>query len=175
MTRDTAAPGLCFKANQGFTLVELLVVFLILAILSQMALMYLSDIRKRSSDAVAISEGRGLINAISQAFLDQSDVKMQHGSGLGGGPGAAGATGAVGTLTLSDNPRTPIYSLTDKVKADIEHIIGDPASPFDDVVTVSVWHMEGSSFTGAGANNDQRKEFTYMLNLATNDTTMASW
>jgi len=66
------------SSDRGFTLIELLMAFLIIAALTAMGMMHMGDVRRRSGDAVAISEGRSLINAVSSVVLNQENVDLTH-------------------------------------------------------------------------------------------------
>jgi len=144
-------------SSRGFTLVELLVSFMIIAALAAMGMMYMADVRKRSADAVAISEGRSLINAISQSFLQNDNADLNHLDPSGGN--------AIGSPA--------IYTLPNKVKAYITHTPTDPANGiYGNFILVSVWHTEGTTGTSL---EDSRREFTYRINEETGDFEMPPW
>ena len=45
------------KDNKGFTVIELLMVFIVLGVLAQMAWTFMIDLRTRSYDVTAVADG----------------------------------------------------------------------------------------------------------------------
>jgi len=61
------------KDKRGFTFVELLMVFIILAALAQVGLIFFLDLRTRSSDVMAVSDGRNLVSIVRNNFVNLDD------------------------------------------------------------------------------------------------------
>lgn len=97
--------------NQGFTLIELLMVIIVLGILSQIALLFTLDLRTRSFDVMALADGRNLITAVRNSFINLDDIDYEHVPA--DGPD-------IGTEDTVGNPRAPVFTLSPGVKARIE-------------------------------------------------------
>ena len=89
------------KGNKGFTFVELLMVFIVLGILSQIALTFMIDLRSRSSDVMAISDGKNLITAVRNNFVNLDDVDYTKTDGSNVGVETTGGDNRVAVFTLS--------------------------------------------------------------------------
>lgn len=145
-------------SQQGFTLVELLVSFFIVAALAAMGMMYMADVRKRSGDAVAISEGRNLMNVVSQAVLQREDVDLNHAFSGGNKIGA--------------DPDNPIYTLPDRVRAEIT-VLDDLSTGDSYNLEIRIWHAEGSD--GTALSLDGRREFVFTIDEASGTVEIPSW
>ena len=89
------------KNNKGFTFVELLMVFIVLGILAQIALTFMIDLRSRSSDVMAISDGRNLITVVKNNFVGLDDVNYEMINGSDIGVETAGGVARPPVFTLS--------------------------------------------------------------------------
>jgi prepilin-type N-terminal cleavage/methylation domain-containing protein len=150
----TEAVSLPLHSDQrGFTLFELIVCFLIIAILSTMGSLYLVDMRDRSGDSQAYTEGRHLITAISDAMLAGEDVDFANTKGAD-----EVIEGPVGThLSDGSDTRTPIYNLSSDIRA---RIVGtNAADPDDGEITVYLWSVRGSS----DASPSGKREYFYYI------------
>ena len=87
--------------NKGFTFVELLMVFIVLGILAQVGLTFMLDLRKRSSDVMAISDGKNLITVVRNNFVNLDDVDYTKINGSDIGVETTGGSGRVEVFTLS--------------------------------------------------------------------------
>ena len=139
------------KSNKGFTLIEILMVMIIIAILVQMGFTYFADLKKRSYDAVAIADGKNLMTASGNAFVLLEDVDFTHDPGMGS---------EVGTQKFSGGDRDPIYTLSPGTRAVITG--QSEKMPGNGFVSAYLYHEMGSedplSFTGGG-----KKEFYFMI------------
>ena len=99
------------KDNSGFTFIEILMVMIMIGIMAQMAMNFMGDLRYRSSDVSAVTDGRNLITAVRGNFVYLEDVNYTHNPG--DGP-------EIGATDTSGNPRDPVFTLTRGVKARIE-------------------------------------------------------
>lgn len=101
------------KFMRGFTLVEVMIVVVIIAILASIAVpAYNSSVRKgRRADAQASL--MGLANALERQFTANGSYCDAGTAGVGGCGGAAGDTGAP-TIFATTSPATgtPFYNLT---------------------------------------------------------------
>jgi prepilin-type N-terminal cleavage/methylation domain-containing protein len=142
--------------QRGFTLVELIVCFLIIGLLSSMGALYLADIRNRSGDSQAYTEGRHLITAISDAMLADEDVDFANTKGAD-----EEIQGPVGThLSDGSGTRTPIYNLSGDIRA---RIVGTNAEdPGDGEITVYLWSVKGSNDTSPSG----KREYFYYIDEA---------
>ena len=89
------------KSNKGFTFIELLMVFIVLGILSQIALIFMIDLRSRSSDLMAIADGKNLITVVRNNFVNLDDVNYTKINGSDIGVESTGGDSRLPVLTLS--------------------------------------------------------------------------
>lgn len=89
------------KDNRGFTFIELLMVFIVLGILTQVGLTFMIDLRSRSSDVMAISDGKNLITVVRNNFVNLDDVDYTKTNGSDMGVETTGGDNRVAVFTLS--------------------------------------------------------------------------
>jgi len=141
--------------DKGFTFIEILMVIVILSILFQMALTFFKDLRTRSYDTVAITDGKNLITAVGNTFVLLEDVDYTHNAGDGSG---------IGTLTTSGAPRSTVFKLSPGVQA---IIFGESRStPGASSVSAYLWHENGTDDAGSLSGNGKR-EFYFAIDEAT--------
>jgi prepilin-type N-terminal cleavage/methylation domain-containing protein len=99
------------KGNSGFTFIEIMMVMIMLAALTQMAWNFLGDVRKRSFDISAVTDGRNLITVVRANFINLDNVQYDHDPDDGQ---------AIGTVDRNGNPRPPVFTLSPGVRARIE-------------------------------------------------------
>ena len=133
---------------------------LIVGILGAMGTMYMADLKNRSSDSQAYTEGRHLLTALNDAFLGDEDVDFDTGGSLDG------VTGDLGAFTVDGDPRTPIFAVSDNVRVRMSGSNG--TQPDDGDVTLYIWSPSGSDDAFA-TNNDGKKEFQIIIVEATGD------
>jgi prepilin-type N-terminal cleavage/methylation domain-containing protein len=90
------------KTRRGFTLIELLVVIAIIGILSSIAIVYLSDARKKANDAKVSSN---VTTASTQVELDRANGQAIDGTAIGAVTPPSGVLGKLGA-SLRDAGRT---------------------------------------------------------------------
>lgn len=147
--------GTIHRNEKGFTLIELMMVFVVLGILAQMALFFTLDLRKRAFDGVALSDGKHLLTIASNAFIGEEDVVFTHEPGFGRD---------IGTIDTNLNPRSPVFKLSPGVRAEIVHT--GAASPGSGFITAFVYHEAGTD-DPAALNSLKKREFYFTLDEMT--------
>jgi type IV pilus assembly protein PilA len=93
------------KQQQGFTLIELMIVVAIIGILAAVALPAYQDYTQRSADNACLAEAKALANVQLAFFLDPNAPDDQAPTAPADGTGACAsitlAEGATGTLTAT--------------------------------------------------------------------------
>jgi prepilin-type N-terminal cleavage/methylation domain-containing protein len=150
-------------ANRGFTFIELLTVMIVLGILAQIALVFMIDLRSRSSDLTAISDGRNLVTIVQSNFVNLDDVKYEHA--VGDGP-------EIGTLDTAGNPRRdgPVFTLSPGVRALITAGSESPGTPNTGYFEAWLCHVNGTKVGAAGEIGAGRKEYYYVVDELGSDT-----
>jgi prepilin-type N-terminal cleavage/methylation domain-containing protein len=142
------------RDSKGFTMVELMMVMICLGILIQMAWNFMGDMRTRSSDIAAVSDGRNLITVIRGSFINLDDVNFQHAPGSGS---------EIGTKDRSNNPRPSVFTLSSGVQAKI--VPGSESGTADQgYYEAYVWHETGTNDPGSPSG---KREFWYLADEVT--------
>ena len=144
------------KRKDGFTLIELMMVMIILGILTQMSTTFALDIRKRAYDASALADGKNLMTMAGNSFIGLDDVDFYHTST--DGP-------QVGFLDTGGDTRPPIFTLSPGVKAVIFGT--SPGIPGGGLVSARVYHTNGTDdLTPSG-----KREFWFSIDEMTSSIT----
>ncbi len=94
------------KDHRGFTFIEMLMVFLVLGIMAQIALVFMMDMRSRSHDVMAIADGRNLISTVRNNFVNLDDVDYAEVDGADIGVKTVGGENRAAVLSLSPGVKT---------------------------------------------------------------------
>jgi hypothetical protein len=140
------------KDNKGFTFVELLTVIICLTVLVQMAWNFFGEMRRRSYDVSAVSDGRNLMTVVRANFVHEDDVDYTHNPGDGAN---------IGTKDTSGNPRAAVFILTPGVNA---KILGESGTALGGSFDAILWHEGG---TDDPASDSGKREFWYFAEEAT--------
>jgi prepilin-type N-terminal cleavage/methylation domain-containing protein len=147
--------GFKIKNKDGFTLIEVMMVVIILGILSQMALTFVLDLRARAYDGTALSDGKNLMTAVAVSFLALEDVDFTQDPS---------STDPIGAWDNSGDPRPPVFTMSPGVRAEI---VGESrpiaGSGFIDAF---IFHTRGTDDGGALSGNGKR-EFYFSLDEMT--------
>jgi prepilin-type N-terminal cleavage/methylation domain-containing protein len=140
------------KDSRGFTFVELLMVFVVLGILAQIALVFMLDIRSRAYDTTALADGRNLITTVRNNFVNLDDVDYTKTDGSD-----------IGIETTAGQPRTPVFTLSPGVGITFDpgsKSTGKPDDPDDpNYFEASLYHTAGTS---DGSTDSGKREFYYL-------------
>ena len=135
--------------NKGFTFIELLMVFVVLGILSQIALTFMIDLRSRSSDVMAITDGKNLITAVRNNFVNLEDVDYTKINGSD-----------IGVETTGGGSRLPVLTLSPGVNVVVTGGSESNGTPDTGFFEAWLYHENGTddpaSTTGCG-----KREFYY--------------
>ena len=135
--------------NKGFTFIELLMVFVVLGILSQIALTFMIDLRSRSSDVMAITDGKNLITAVRNNFVNLEDVDYTKINGSD-----------IGVETTGGDSRLPVLTLSPGVNVVVTGGSESNGTPDTGFFEAWLYHENGTddpaSTTGCG-----KREFYY--------------
>ncbi len=145
------------KDNRGFTFIELLMVFVVLGILAQIGMTFMLDLRSRSSDVTALSDGRHLVTVVRNNFVNLDDVDYTHN------PGDGSDIGAIDTL---GTPRDPVFTLSSGVEVTITGE-SDPSLPGTGIAVATIYHTSG---TADGTTASGRREFFFVVDELGEDT-----
>ena len=139
------------KDHRGFTLIELIMCFLILSCLMALAMFLFQDFKNRSADMQALSEGKNLLTAASDVFLGNEDVLFTELDDPHAGP--------VGTKKATDGTtRNAVFTLSSKIRA---RLTGQSTPQLGGrFLTFEIWSIEGTndSFYASG-----KKEYKFVI------------
>jgi len=124
-------------------------VFIVLGILSQIALVFTLDLRTRSFDVMALADGRNLITVVRDNFVNLENVKYAHNASDGS---------QIGTVDRADNPREPVFMLSPGVKARIE-ATSESGVPDEGYFEAYLYHIDGTDDPGATSG---KREFAFV-------------
>jgi prepilin-type N-terminal cleavage/methylation domain-containing protein len=148
------------KDNKGFSLLELLVVLLILGIMAQMTSIFVLDLKTRSSDLMAISDGRNLMTIIRDNFVNLEDVDYTQTNGSG-----------IGVRTVGGVNRQPVFSLSSGVGFRIEAGSQSDGTAENGYFEAYLYHTGGTSDTTVSG----KREFYYLADEAFDAYTIATF
>ena len=155
--------GFKIKNEDGFTLIELMMVTVIIGILAQMATFFALDIRKRTFDAVALADGKNLMTMAAGTFIALDDVDFTHFPDSGS---------AIGTnLFVGTGVRPPVFTMSPGVRAEIVGSSGLSAG--SGFIDAFIFHENGTDDPGALSGNGKR-EFYFSLDEMTSAITSPS-
>ena len=143
------------KDNKGFTLVELLMVFLVLGILAQMAWTFLLDLRTRSFDVTAVADGRNLITVVRNSFVTLEDINYTSISGT-----------QMGVKTTGGVDRVPVFTFTSGVRAVVTGGSESTGIPDTSFFEAYLYHENGSA-DSASTTGSGKREFYYLADETT--------
>lgn len=137
------------KNQDGFTLLELMMVLAIIGIMSGIAIVYYGDTLKSSRDTAARSDANSLMTIISNNFIDREGVTytatQTQGSHL-----------AVGVQDDTGAARKPIFVLSPGVQISFEagydNMSYGAGSNTDSAISAFVYHPGGTLSTVAQLN-----------------------
>ena len=142
-----------FDNQKAFTLVELIVVIAIISILSAMGSTYFTYLKFRAGDSQAFVEGRNLMTAVNDAFMNLEDINF--GDSLADGD----ITGPIGDTTSGGGARTPIFTFSPEIRARMEG--QSTTSPGGGFLTAYIWSINGTN--DLGAHYSGKKEYQYII------------
>lgn len=144
------------KENRGFTFIEMLSVMIVLGILAQISLMFMLDLRSRSSDLMAMSDGRNLVTIVKGNFVNLDDVNYKHAPGQGPD---------IGTKDTSNNlrPDGPVFTLSPGVRAFITNGSESPGIPNLGYFEAWLAHESGTKVGGVTQTGLGTKEYYYVV------------
>ena len=148
-----------FDNQKAFTLIELIVVVGIIGLLSALGSTYFTYLNFRASDSKAFVEGRNLMTAVYDAFMNLEDVHF-------GNPDDGDTIGPVGTTKSGDVvARPPIFTLSPEIRA---RMWGQCTSdPGGGTFTAYIWHTSGTRDPDAMFSGGI-KEYQYIMVEDTN-------
>jgi len=143
------------KESKGFTMIELLMVFVILGVLAQMAWTFMIDLRSRSYDVTAVADGKNLITVVRNSFVNLDDVDYTKINGSD-----------VGVETTGGVARPPVFTLSPGVRIVVTG--GSESTGFPDTSFFEAWlyHENGTADPGSTTGCGKR-EFYYLADETT--------
>ena len=151
------------KDSRGFSFIELLMVFVVLGILAQIALVFMLDLQSRSFDVTALADGRNLISIVRNNFVSLDDVDYKKTSGSD-----------IGVETCGGQPRAPVFTLSPGVNIRFEEGSDhrSPGTPGDGYFEAFLYHTSG---TGDGSTDSGKREFYYVASEDTGTYILATF
>lgn len=151
------------KDNKGFTIIELFMVLAVLSILAQMTLTFVLDLKTRSSDVVAISDGRNLMTIVSDNFVNLEDVDYEQTNGAD-----------VGVKTVGGAPRQPVFTLSSGVQIRFEGVNVNFSNgiPGEGWLEAYLYHINGTSDSSSTSG---KREFYYCADESSGSYTLATF
>jgi len=151
------------KTHKGFTLIELIIVLAVIGILASIGSMFYADVTRRAADAQAFSEGKNLLIAASNAFLDDEDIEFTTGGDV---------TGPVGDTDNGGGARTAIFTISSRVRARLtgESITGSGGG----YLTFEIWSLDGTISGTASGKKEYYFEVDEDANIITIPSSVAS-
>ncbi len=125
----------------GFTIIELMIVIVIIGILASIAGLNYIPFRKQAYDTLALSDTRNFIDSVIDATLSEELVIYDNDF----------AGGAIGDEDSDNNPRTPVFILSSGVEAKITQASVNPLE-----FAALIYHING---TADPATVSGRKEY----------------
>ena len=139
-----------FNNRKGFTLIELIVVVAIIGILTMMGTTYFTYLKFRSGDSQAFVEGRHLMTAVNDAFLNLEDIDF--------GDGSFDITGPVGDTTSGGGERPPVFNLSTEIRGRLDG--ESTTSPGGGFLIAELWSVNG---TNDDSTDSGKKEYVYII------------
>ena len=144
-----------FDNQKAFTLVELIVVIAIISILSALGSTYFTYLKFRAGDSQAFVEGRNLMTAVYDAFMNLEDIDFTTD--------IAGTTGSIGGTADGGGPRSPIFTLSPEIWARMT-LLSTP-QPGEGVLIAQIWSINGTN----DSTPSGKKEYYYYINEDDNE------
>lgn len=138
--------------EDGFTLIEILVVILIIGILSAIAIPVFLNQRKTANDAAVKSDVRNVALAIETGFVGNHDANFVENSNAVGGAKNIGQTGEVWICLLET--QTSACKMEGKVILSEGVFIDISGGP--DSFLITGYHSNGSKYTAVGKSFNYR-------------------
>jgi len=149
-----------FDNQKAFTLVELMVVVAIIGLLSALGSTYFTYLNFRANDSRAFMEGRNLMTAVNDAFLNLEDINF--GDSL-----EDDITGDIGGKTFTGGGiRPPIFTLSSGIWA---RMVGQSTpSPGGGYFEVVIWSVSGTNDPDLMSSQSGKKEYRYIIDESEN-------
>ncbi len=149
------------KDNRGFTIIEFFIVFMIIGILAQIAFVFVLDLKTRTSDVVAITDGRNLMTIVRDNFVNLEDVDYTQTNGSD-----------IGVKTVGGVARPPVFTLSSGVRIRVEAGSQTDGTPENGYFEAYLYNMNGTS---DAINPSGKREFYYLADEAFRTYTLATF
>jgi prepilin-type N-terminal cleavage/methylation domain-containing protein len=149
------------KNSKGFTMIELFMVFAVIGILAQIAMTFMIDLRSRSFDIRAVSDGRNLITVVKANFANLDDVDYTEIDGSD-----------IGVKTTGGGARPPVFTLSPGVTIKVTN---GSESGTSGACSFEAWlsHSNGTPDAAPSETGTGRREFYYFADES--DDTIATF